>query len=178
MVSQANKDVKTSKQDEDEIFKSLSHQIRRDVIRTLGEVKGQTFSEMQKVLGSIDSPSLSYHLKSLSFLIEQSENTYELTDVGEGAYLLLNRIDDNTQNKKGKKHFMIANIGTIVCWTIIMFAVPFLIQSQLEKSLLITIIILLNVVAQINFQLTWQLWGRTWQKSRKSRKRKKINKNI
>lgn len=158
MVSQtANKNF-LPKQDENEIFKSLSHQIRRNIIRTLGEGQELTFSEIQKFIGPLDSPTLSYHLKSLNFLIYQDESVYYLTDVGMGAYLLLNRIDDTAQNKKGKKHFLMANIGTIICWTIIMFAVPFLIQSQLETPLLITIIILLNVVAQINFQISWQLW--------------------
>ncbi|WP_371804307.1 ArsR/SmtB family transcription factor [Candidatus Lokiarchaeum ossiferum] len=177
MTSQATHNDIVSKQDENEIFKSLNHQIRRNIIRTLGEGLELSFSEIQKVIGPLDSPTLSYHLKSLNFLVNQDESMYSLTDVGVGAYLLLNRIDDNTQNKKGKKAFLIANIGTIVCWTIIMFAVPFLIQSQLEPPLLITIIILLNVVAQINFQISWQLWGRSWKKSRKSRKRG-INKKL
>lgn len=173
MVSRANFDNSEETQNEDEIFKSLTHQIRRNIIRSLGEKKELTFSDIHKKIGTIDSPTLSYHLKSLKYLIDQSENEYYLTDVGIEAYNLLNRITESTLYKKGKKSFMIANIITIVCWTLILFLVPFLISTGLEKSLRVTIIILLNVVAQINFQLSWQLWGRSWKTSYKNRRRKR-----
>jgi DNA-binding transcriptional ArsR family regulator len=48
---------------EDEIFKLLTHQTRRNIIKVLGE-RDLTFSQIQKKL-EIDSPTLSYHLKTM-----------------------------------------------------------------------------------------------------------------
>ena len=51
--------------DEEELIKSLSHKIRRDIIKFIGDGGELTFTEIKNFIESIDSPSLSYHLKSL-----------------------------------------------------------------------------------------------------------------
>lgn len=67
--------------DEDELFKTLTHQIRRDIIKILGESE-LTFTQIKNQLGSIDSPTLSYHLKNLNPLITQVANKYKLSEIG------------------------------------------------------------------------------------------------
>jgi len=55
-------EIPTSK--EDEIFKLLTHQKRRNIIKVLGE-RDLTFSQIKRNL-EIDSPTHSYHLKSMN----------------------------------------------------------------------------------------------------------------
>ena len=85
---------KKSIMDEDEIFKSLSHQVRRDIIKFLGE-NPLSFTEINKNLEPIDSPTLSYHLKSLQLLLIQKMNRYELSEIGEAAFNLLSKTDES-----------------------------------------------------------------------------------
>ncbi len=84
-------------QSEDEIFKSLNHPIRRNIIRVLGNNKSLSFSEILSNMDSIDSPSLSYHLKSLRFSINQNKTKYFLIKIGKSAFNLLTRIDNPKQ---------------------------------------------------------------------------------
>ncbi|MDF1537943.1 MAG: helix-turn-helix domain-containing protein, partial [Candidatus Thorarchaeota archaeon] len=50
---------------EEEVFKTLSHQIRRDILRFIGETKGAKFTEIKKAIEISESASLSYHLTAL-----------------------------------------------------------------------------------------------------------------
>ena len=70
--------------EENTIFKSLTHQIRRDIIKMFVGGKHLSFSEIKHSLEPIDSSALSYHLKSLSTLIQNLEGKYCLSPVGEG----------------------------------------------------------------------------------------------
>lgn len=74
---------------EEEVFKALDHQKRRDILRYVGEAKGGTFTEILNATGMPDSPTLSYHLRSLSPFMEQREGRYALTPIGKAAYSLL-----------------------------------------------------------------------------------------
>ena len=63
------KNPSQSEINEDEIFKSLAHKLRRKIIKEIGNSKKLLFSEIRKRLKPIDSPTLSYHLKSLETLL-------------------------------------------------------------------------------------------------------------
>ncbi|MFX1286916.1 MAG: winged helix-turn-helix domain-containing protein, partial [Promethearchaeota archaeon] len=76
MNSQEKSNINDSEINEDAIFKSLSHEIRRNIIRHIGDKKESTFSDIKNNIMSIDSPTLSYHLKSLIPLITQEEGKY------------------------------------------------------------------------------------------------------
>ena len=175
----------TSNNDEDEIFKSLSHQIRRDIIKLLGEFKTLTFTQIKTNIKNVDSPSLSYHIKSLKYLIRQDEGLYILTDVGMSALKLMDHIDQSDRFKNMKRKFVIANITTILCWTITLFFVPFSIRYDITVKKMIFMVITLNIIAQINFQTIWQLWGRSWNaphiskgkkwKNQKNKKKRKLD---
>ncbi len=157
-----NKRDNESLGEENEIFKSLSHEIRRNIIKALGEQKELSFTEIKNKFQDLDSPSLSYHLKSLRLLITQKNNLYCLTDIGKTALLLMDKIDQSQRLKTWKRNIMWSNIITIVCWTLVMFLVPFIIKSDIELNKMITIVILLNLIAQINFQSSWWFWGKSW----------------
>lgn len=77
---------------EEEVFQTLNHQIRRDILRTIGERKGTTFTQIKKAVGIEESASLSYHLRELDLLLVHQNDLYKLSDLGEDAYSLLNKL--------------------------------------------------------------------------------------
>ena len=101
---------------EDEVFKALDHQIRRDVLRHIGETKKTTFTEILNSLKIPDSPTLSYHLKTLSPFIMQKKGRYELTQVGKTAYSLLLKTAQYNEQAQFMKKKTGAMIGHIVLW--------------------------------------------------------------
>jgi DNA-binding HxlR family transcriptional regulator len=77
---------------EERVFKSLSNEKRRAVIRYLGERHGARFNELKKDLDFEDGASLTYHLSSLEPLITQGKEGYGLSPAGRDAYSLMNKI--------------------------------------------------------------------------------------
>jgi DNA-binding transcriptional ArsR family regulator len=152
---------KNSKQNyDDEIFKSLSHKLRRQIILAVGKEKSLSFSMIQDRLTNIDSPSLAYHLKSMSQLLELKDNIYTLNEIGNAAYLLLEKIDQSDRVKKGKKQFNKAYIITVVCWILSQFIIPPLLFLTSGNIQYISIMITLNVLAIINYASIWKLKNR------------------
>ncbi|MBN2335675.1 helix-turn-helix transcriptional regulator [Candidatus Bathyarchaeota archaeon] len=101
---------------EDSVFKALDHQKRRDIIRFVGEAGSATFTEIKKSVDFADSPSLSYHLKSLDPFLEQRESRYSLSYLGKSAYSLLLRTG---RYSKAALHYSKKNgtiIGHAVLW--------------------------------------------------------------
>jgi DNA-binding transcriptional ArsR family regulator len=142
--------------DEEEIFKSLSHPIRRKIIKVLGEQQ-LTFTDIKKDIEAIDSPTLSYHLKSMQPLLNQKDNKYSLSEVGMASLLLLNKTDQSVKISKYRRNFLYAYIGTVICWTVAETVVPFILGpdiSTLKFSLIQTVITAISVV---NFLIIWQL---------------------
>jgi len=76
---------------EESIFKTLSHQTRRDILRLIGEQKQASFTEIKNNVKVEDSASLSYHLNTLQPLITQRDGKYSLTELGQDAYALINK---------------------------------------------------------------------------------------
>ncbi len=100
---------------EEEVFKALDHQIRRDVLRYIGEAKETTFTQMLNTVNIQDSPTLSYHLKTLSPFVVQQKGRYALSPVGKAAYsLLLKTTMYNRQALYMKKTG--AMVGHIALW--------------------------------------------------------------
>jgi DNA-binding transcriptional ArsR family regulator len=145
--------------DEGEIFKSLSHEIRRNIIKRLGAKQSLSFSELNAAIGLVDTPTLAYHLKSLKFLVDQKATQYSLTEIGQAALLLMDRIDQSNRFKSIKRKFRVANILTIVCWAIIGIVIPFIVAPYVPDSIRITVVVLLNIFTQINSIMIWFLWG-------------------
>lgn len=101
---------------ETEVFRALDHQIRRDVLRYVGEKKSTSFTAILNDTGVPDSPTLSYHLRNLAPFIVLKQGSYTLTPVGKSAYDLL--LKTTAYNREAqffrKKHGVM--IGHVVLW--------------------------------------------------------------
>ena len=101
---------------EEAVFKALDHQKRRDILRYTGEVGNATFTEIKNHVDFPDSPSLSYHLKSLEPFLEQRDGKYTLSSVGKSAYSLLLKTTMYNKQALFMKRKTGAIIGNIVLW--------------------------------------------------------------
>ena len=99
---------------EESIFKTLSNQKRRDILRFIGEHKQVTFTEIKKAVEIEDSSSVSYHLKSLQNLISQQNEKYSLSELGQEAYnLIVNKRLHPNQHRS--RHFTQTIIAVDYC---------------------------------------------------------------
>lgn len=83
---------------EESVFKTLSHQTRRNILRVIGERREATFTEIKNSAGVEDSPSLSYHLNALDHLVVQKNGKYMLSELGYDAYNLICKATSSTQS--------------------------------------------------------------------------------
>ena len=103
--------------EEDEIFKLLTHQTRRNIIKVLGE-RDLSFSEIKKAL-EIDSPTLSYHLKSMRPFVIQKKSKYSFSEIGKAALYLLTKTDQSITMSRYKRYFWYIYFATMICYIII-----------------------------------------------------------
>jgi len=101
---------------EEEVFKALDHQMRRDILRLVGERKEATFTEILNESRAPDSPSLSYHLRILGPFMEQRGGKYGLTRIGKAAYTLLLRTSDYSSVALLHRKKTGAIVGHVVLW--------------------------------------------------------------
>jgi hypothetical protein len=101
---------------EEDVFKALDHQIRRDILRYIGDGSNPTFTEILNATQSPDSPTLSYHLRSLRHFLDQEDGRYHLNPVGKAAYTLLVRTTTYTQVARFQKKKLGAILGHIALW--------------------------------------------------------------
>ena len=152
---------KTSNINEEEIFKFLAHNVRRDIIKEIGMSKELLFSEIQKRIKSIDSPTLSYHLKSLEPLLKYNNKKYELSEIGKSAYNLLFKIDQHHKYSHYKKRFFYAYFSTVLVWIIIQIVIPLIVYHivhQFDVFLYFTFITInIIVLSVINYIVLWKL---------------------
>ncbi len=158
MVGNIDSDKKKKKSviDEDEIFKSLSHQVRRDIIKHLGE-NPLSFTQIKNNLESLDSPTLSYHLKSLQLLLIQKANKYELSEIGEAAFNLLCKTDESVRISRYKRKFLYAYYVTVVCWISASTIIPLIIAADRGFFTIIFINIVITIISTINYVIVWTL---------------------
>lgn len=74
---------------EEKVFKTLSNQKRRDIVRVIGENKEATFTNIKDAVQIEDSSILSYHLNVLEPLIISSNGKYQLSDLGKDSFNLI-----------------------------------------------------------------------------------------
>jgi len=130
--------------EEETLIKALSHKVRREIIKLIGMDGKLLFSEIQQRIDSIDSSPLSYHLKSLSPLIQQKDGKYQLTEKGFAALNLLSKIDQTVKLSKYKQRFTYAHIATIVLWIVASSILPIainLIPNSIVELVLVQVII-------------------------------------
>lgn len=150
-------EIPTSK--EDEIFKLLTHQTRRNIIKILGD-HGFTFSEIKREL-EIDSPTLSYHLKSMKEFVYQKKSKYSLSEIGRAALILLTKTDQSMRMSKYKRYFWYLYTISYLCWIATGALIPIVIfySNSLDFSVLI-LEIAVNVIGTINMTVIGYLKSR------------------
>ncbi|MCK4636539.1 MAG: helix-turn-helix transcriptional regulator [Methanomicrobia archaeon] len=137
---------------EEEVFKALDHQTRRDILRYIGERRGITFTEIMKAGKIPDTPTLSYHLKTLSPFIEQRNGKYYLTPIGKDAYNLLLRTTTYNKLALFQKNKYEATVGNTILWITAIAAAVYL-----EADTVLTTIFLPGLAA-VSLTITYQLF--------------------
>jgi DNA-binding transcriptional ArsR family regulator len=84
----------TETSDYDSIFAALKNPIRRQILILL-EQKGEvSFTDIQDAVGINDTGLLSYHLKELKLLVEQSSRgKYVLSEIGQTSMVLFRKVE-------------------------------------------------------------------------------------
>ncbi len=103
---------------EQDVFKALENQKRRDILRLIGEKKGISFTDILSTSKLADSPTLSYHLRELSPFISQKGGKYELTPLGKDAYNLLLKTATYGKVALFQKKRWGATFGNLLLWAI------------------------------------------------------------
>ncbi|MBN2152949.1 MAG: hypothetical protein JW839_15970, partial [Candidatus Lokiarchaeota archaeon] len=140
---------------EDELFKTLGHKARRDIVKFIGKERSATFTSIKKALGNVESPALAYHLKSLSPLLVQKEGAYALSAIGIAAYKLLMHTSDAARVALGKRQFLYAYAITVASWIAAEFLIPFFVRQDPLAYLGYQVVI--NTIAVINWLVIWWL---------------------
>jgi DNA-binding transcriptional ArsR family regulator len=82
------------KDDYNEIFAALRHPIRRQLLLLLEDKGEMSFTEIQNAVGMSDTGLMSYHLKELAPLVEQStRGKYCLSEVGRASITLFRKVE-------------------------------------------------------------------------------------
>lgn len=80
--------------DYDEIFAALKYPVRRQILLLLEDKGEVSFTEIQNALGLNDTGLISYHLKELATLVEQSRRgKYSLSEVGCASLTLFRKVE-------------------------------------------------------------------------------------
>jgi hypothetical protein len=137
---------------EQDVFKALENQKRRDILRLIGEKRSITFTEILGTSKIPDSPTLSYHLRELSPFITQKDGNYELTAIGKDAYNLLLKTASYGNVVLFQKKRMGATFGNLLLWAIGIGAAAYL---EVDIILWAVIMPFLGFIATTT---TWQLF--------------------
>ena len=116
---------------EESIFKTLSHQTRRDIVRVIGEQKQASFTQIKKGVKTEDSASLSYHINTLQPLIAQKDGKYFLPELGQDAYALINKTTAYT-NSTSTVHFLRSKIPLVIFANAVLWALALLLTTYFE----------------------------------------------
>jgi hypothetical protein len=137
---------------EQDVFKALENQKRRDLLRLIGEKRGLTFTDILAATKIPDSPTLSYHLRELSPFISQENSKYTLSPMGKDAYNLLQKTASYGKLALFQKKRMGATFGNLLLWAIGITA-----AAYLEVNIVLWAVIM-PFLAFIATGTTWQLF--------------------
>lgn len=143
--------------DYDLIFAALKNPTRRQILLLLEQKGEATFTDIQNAINLTDTGLLSYHLKELGILVEQSSRgKYSLSEIGQTSMNLLNKVEkDKEQTKKTVQKEVGNYISTYVNKTVILAC---LIIVNLIVPLTVDIIASVQTITESI--PTWQL--ATW----------------
>jgi DNA-binding transcriptional ArsR family regulator len=85
----------------DEVFAALKHPVLRQILLFLEDRGEASFTEVQGAVSIEDTGLMSYHLKELAPLVEQSERgKYRLSEVGQAGVALFQRVERERQGTR------------------------------------------------------------------------------
>jgi hypothetical protein len=125
---------------EESVFKTLSHQTRRDILRVIGEQKQVTFTEIKNNLKIEDSATLSYHINTLAPLVIQESGKYSLSELGQNAYTLISKTAVYTESNS-TLNFLRGRIPLAIVVNAILWVFALLLTSQFEEKLTLDMIL-------------------------------------
>ena len=126
---------------EESIFKTLSHQTRRDILRVIGEQKQASFTQIKNSVKVEDNASLSYHINTLQPLITQKDGKYALSELGQDAYALINKTTAYT-NSTSTVNFLRSKIPLVIVANAVLWALALLLTTYFEGGPVIYSIII------------------------------------
>jgi DNA-binding transcriptional ArsR family regulator len=146
------KESEQSRSLEEEIFKTLDNQKRRDILRYIGEKNGVSFTDILKSTGVPDSPSLSYHMRALSPFMKQDDGKYSLSPIGKDAYdLLLKTISYNKLELSRRRKYEVT-LGNTVLWISAIAASAYMGADTFLYS------VTLPILAAVSLSMTYALF--------------------
>lgn len=78
----------------DAIFTALKHPIRRQILLLLEQKGAAAFTDIQKAVGTNDTGLISYHLKELAPLVDQTvRGKYRLSEIGQTSMVLFRKVE-------------------------------------------------------------------------------------
>ena len=116
---------------EESIFKTLSHQTRRDILRVVGEEKQASFTQIKNSLKIEDSASLSYHLNTLQPLVTQKDGKYSLSMLGQDAYTLISKTAAYTESNS-TVNFLRSKFPLVIVANAVLWALALLLTTYVE----------------------------------------------
>jgi DNA-binding transcriptional ArsR family regulator len=124
--------------DYDRIFAALKHPIRRQILLLLEEKGEVSFTQIQNVVGIQDTGLLSYHLRELSPLVDQSaRGKYSLSEIGQASMALFRKVEREKQASTStvQKYFEKV-VGKIV---FILFIVGITLMAPLSADIYVSV---------------------------------------
>jgi DNA-binding transcriptional ArsR family regulator len=137
---------------EEEVFKTLDNQKRREILRYIGEKNGTSFTDIMKSTGVADSPSLSYHIRALSPFLKQENGKYNLSPIGKDAYNLLLKITSYNKLELLRRRKYEVTLGNTVLWISAIAASVYLGADVFLYS------VTLPILATVSLSLTYALF--------------------
>jgi DNA-binding transcriptional ArsR family regulator len=108
----------------DAIFTALKHPVRRQILLLLEQKGEASFTEIQDAVGTNDTGLMSYHLKELVPLVEQTaRGKYRLSEIGQTSMVLFQKVEREKQRTSTAVHKELEKtIGKIISLFLIMGA--------------------------------------------------------
>jgi DNA-binding transcriptional ArsR family regulator len=137
----------------DAIFTALKHPVRRQILLLLEQKGEATFTDIQKIVDTNDTGLISYHLKELSPLIDQTvRGKYRLSEIGQTSMVLFRKVELEKQRTSTTVRREIERlIGEIV---FLFFIVGFTLMAPLSVGIYMSV---QNLVATSNLALEYMV---------------------
>jgi len=118
--------------DYDAIFAALKHPVRRRILLLL-DAKGEvSFTDIQKAVDVEDTGLMSYHLKELALLVDQSaRGKYRLSEIGTTSIALLKKVE-KTRDVSGVVRKELSRLAEKVVYFLVIITIPCLVALSVD----------------------------------------------